>query len=294
MIDINIDTRTLRIFDRFQIDRNLPKFKKKQPQVIANESGFIVNNISQNISIQSNFTWNQGQTRFMDSSQAIALQMGREMLNKKRRGLYGRFAEWLSSFVYKKKDKAQDALVAFEVVFSSAQSLKIFQDRQQAFDILIKDAQDNGQQALVQSLTEQRNLRIRQNQLFATGFNTFISQKALVDVAVVSQKGLRLDWIKNFTRHLPKQAIQKKRQADALKVFDNYVILHYDPENKSNKLTKEQLEKKKDPILFGVMSNSRKLYFIADWIDQKCDLTFEQLLGIATKNNVLVGETKIV
>lgn len=33
----------------------------------------------------------------------------------------------------------------------------------------------------------------------------------------------------------------------------------------------------KDPILFGVMEHSRKLYYIGDWKDEYCDLTLEDM-----------------
>jgi hypothetical protein len=63
-----------------------------------------------------------------------------------------------------------------------------------------------------------------------------------------------------------------------LKIFDNYVILHFDPEGKSTQLTEEEIRRKKDPILFGVFGESRRLYFIGDWKDEFCDLTLEELI----------------
>ena len=40
-----------------------------------------------------------------------------------------------------------------------------------------------------------------------------------------------------FTEHVA------KRKADELKIFDNYVVLHYDPEKKAVKQTKKEEEK---------------------------------------------------
>ena len=38
------------------------------------------------------------------------------------------------------------------------------------------------------------------------------------------------------------------------------------------------IRKVKDPILFGKLRNSNRFYFIADWEDEFCTLTFDELL----------------
>ena len=68
-----------------------------------------------------------------------------------------------------------------------------------------------------------------------------------------------------------------------LEVFDNYVILYYDPEGIVYKETAHEEAKRRDPIIFGVIAGSKKLYYVADWIDEYCDLTldaFVDTLGI--------------
>lgn len=45
----------------------------------------------------------------------------------------------------------------------------------------------------------------------------------------------------------------------------------------------KKTEQKRDPILFGVIRGSDKLYFIADWIDEYCDLTFEKITSQLSK-----------
>ena len=68
-----------------------------------------------------------------------------------------------------------------------------------------------------------------------------------------------------------------------LEVFDNYVILYYDPEGTVYKETAYEEAKRRDPIIFGVIAGSKKLYYVADWVDEYCDLTldaFVDALGI--------------
>jgi hypothetical protein len=114
-----------------------------------------------------------------------------------------------------------------------------------------------------------------------------VSADKIVELAQGSKKALSLDYIQNYGRVIPTDVIKKKIEADKLHVFDNYVILHYDPDGKSyvatEKERKKEVERKKDPILFGVIMGSDKLYYIADWIDEYCDLTFDKLTEILGK-----------
>lgn len=123
--------------------------------------------------------------------------------------------------------------------------------------------------------------------LFANGMYKAVSADKIVELAQGSKKALSLDYIQNYGRVIPTDVIKKKIEADKLHVFDNYVILHYDPDGKSYVATererKKEVEKKKDPILFGVIMGSDKLYYIADWIDEYCDLTFDKLTEILGK-----------
>lgn len=100
--------------------------------------------------------------------------------------------------------------------------------------------------------------------------------------------GKRVDFFKEIIRVIPTRVVEDKLRADNLLVFDNYCVLYYDPSGRSYSRTeKEEEEIKKDPILFGVISGSNKLYYISDWIDELCDLTLEQVV----KN---LGEIKTI
>lgn len=59
-------------------------------------------------------------------------------------------------------------------------------------------------------------------------------------------KQLDIDYIKNFTRVIPDSVAEKKVLADNLQVFDNYVILYYDPTGKSFSLTEYEKLKRRE------------------------------------------------
>jgi hypothetical protein len=135
-----------------------------------------------------------------------------------------------------------------------------------------------GQTALVEQLTARLPVIQAEAVLVAGDFTDYIEESALIDFAVKCQKGLCLDYVKNFTRLIPHAVQIRKIKMDELRVFDNYCILHFDPANKGSAMTKADIEKKKDPILFGLIKDSVRLYAVGSWKDEFCTLTFDALI----------------
>lgn len=161
------------------------------------------------------------------------------------------------------------------------------------FDELIKQARNQGQTALAEETEKHLSVFLYECILKDCGFETYIEASDLIKAMLIFDQeakngekvdvkrclsGFQMTWLENFTRFIPLEISAKKEQADELLIFDNYVVLHYDPNRAAEKLTKkEKNELKKDPILFGVIENSNKLYFIGDWKDEFCDLTFKEI-----------------
>ena len=66
--------------------------------------------------------------------------------------------------------------------------------------------------------------------------------------------------------------------------------MHYDPAGKSSAKTKKEIEEEKDPILFGVFKESRRLYYIGDWIDEYCNLTMNEVAKLLGKKSVYAND----
>lgn len=146
----------------------------------------------------------------------------------------------------------------------------------------IRQAKGMGQTALLEALTSKLIIEVYEGALMAAGFNKYITFKELKDLEKKSPKGLSIDYPQNFARIIPEEVIEKKMKADELCIFDHYVILHFDPKKQNTKSTKNEIEEKKskDPILFGLILDSQKLYYITDWVDEYCDLTWDKALEI--------------
>ena len=279
MIIKNRDAKyVLEVFENFQVDRNLPKYKKivkgnpNDPE--DSEDGF--NQKSSFMTTPSRFSSNDswGENTYAPNWRYKVAVWVAKVLGAG--GVWEPNPERKKPIVYGNKSP----LEMFAFVRNSMAEAGKYTERMKSFEKTLNDAKETGQIALVETLTKSLEVVKSESILFAVGFAKFLTEQQTIDFAVKCQKGLRLDYITNFTRPIPPDVRAKKIEADTLKIFDNYVILHYDPKTTAFKLTEEQERIKKDPILFGVIQGVRKLYFIGDWKDEVCDLTLEEVAKV--------------
>jgi hypothetical protein len=171
------------------------------------------------------------------------------------------------------------------VKLTSEASEHAYIERSKPFLLAIKRAKEMGQQALIDKLLGELLVNKYESILRAEGFGKVITEEQLVQFIKKTKNGIKLSYVKNFTRNIPPEVIELKKKVDQLYIFDNYCILYYDPEGTVYSETAEEKEKerqrKADPILFGLIKGCKKLYYITDWIDDWCDLTLEQFLKVS-------------
>lgn len=179
----------------------------------------------------------------------------------------------------KENEKYIDALQFFSLVkASSKESVATYRDRVSDYLSAVHNAVTVGQTALMEDLLRGLVTNKYESVLFAEGLYYVVTEEQMVSFVKQCEKGIKLDYIKNFTRPLPQDVVSKIERINQLEVFDNYVVLYYDPDGKIYKETAREEAKRKDPIVFGVIAGSTKLYYIADWIDEYCDLTLEKFI----------------
>ena len=183
----------------------------------------------------------------------------------------------------KAKEHRINLLQFFSNLKVEASKEREFVDRVEQYVKLIKKAQILHQTAQEEKLIDKLIIHTYESILSISGFNKYVISEDLVNLQSKCDKELEIDYLKNFIRVIPDEVVEKKLKADSLMVFDNYCVIYYDPEGKSYQETNEEERKKidkikKDPILFGLIYGSDKLYYIADWIDDLCDLTLDQVV----------------
>jgi hypothetical protein len=261
---LNKDENRLLIFDNFEIDRNLPKYQGE-----SNTHGILttLSGSSWNAMMPSGITTS---SFMMGGVDVIA------KLNEPPRPL---LIEWFIKLFKRTPKPKYTVQQFFKSVKNSTEELGSIERRLAGYEEMLISAIDAGQTAFAERIKANIEVVRTETQLFAKGLTTVITEEQIIDFYKDSVKGIRLDWVKNFTRIIPSEIIKTKKSLDELCVFDNYVIMHYDPMAKSYQMTLEEIEREKDPILFGVIKGSNKLYFVGDWEDEVCDLTLDKLVS---------------
>jgi hypothetical protein len=273
----------LDIFENFQTDNSLPKFTQGEKIElgrsipVGSSTGFI---ISGNV-MNSNWGTITVPANSPDSDWFSGEVNGAEKPVKK-----GWFSTLFDSFKTKKKEqkKTMTILNFFSSLAQSLNDLKGLQDIAIHYESAISAATKAGQTALVDKLKTRLESAKTEVQLVNLGLNKYILEEQIIDFYKRADKDqkLKLTWIKHFVKPIPSKILDVKENLDKQFVFDNYVILHYDPHNDATDLTKveqEEIKKReKDPIIFGVIKDSRRLYYVGDWIDEYCSLTLDVLL----------------
>ena len=159
--------------------------------------------------------------------------------------------------------------------FSPIQSTKLSKRLEMVAKIL-DDAKSAGQIALKEEIEKEFGNVLREQELIACGITQYISSYMLEKfIERCSNKIIKITPIKNYVRIIPKGILKQKEKLDEKHLFDGYVIAHTDPNNTSVKKTEAE---RKDPILFGILNGSERFYFIADWKDELCTLTFKDII----------------
>lgn len=151
-------------------------------------------------------------------------------------------------------------------------------------------AVDNGQEALGEKIIRELSRETRESMMYAKGIKHFIEYDDLTKFKNRIRGGHISDTkLKDFTRVIPKVVLEKKSKVEAC--FDGFVIYHYwdsaaeEKRQKKQKVTEEEKQRMRDPVLFGVIKESNRLYFVADWEDEHCDLTFEEMVDVIGKDD---------
>jgi len=209
---------------------------------------------------------------------------------KRAKRFFGKLLKKLSPKAFNTWYKPMSIQKFFYSLINESVNLKNLGKRITSYERVLKQAEENGQEALADQLLEQIDLIRKESILYASGIRKVITEDQLLEFRNKTRKGykLNLTWLKNFTRIIPEKVLEKKKVVEELDLFDDFAILHYDPnigkpehKQKAPKAvakTKSEIERERDPILFGIINDVRKLYYIADWKDKYCSLTMDEIV----------------
>ena len=282
--------KELKIFDNFKIDNELPKYSGR---AVEQKDGRLIFTTATNVATMGTDTSSTGNQVFLSvPSEGSNEDWGEVPENSftitnpgrlhilKRLGV----AFTLKSRIKKleKQKKAEKLITIRDYFLNLAEGfseLTPLADIADHYEKAILQAEKLGQRSLVEKFKDMLEVVRGEAHLIQMGVKFYVTNEQVCDFheSVDEDKNLKLTWIEHFVKVIPNEIVELKSEIDKRGVFDNYVILHYDPNGNATSLTKEEIEVKKDPILFGVIKNSKRLYYIGDWKDDYCNLTLEDM-----------------
>ena len=160
-------------------------------------------------------------------------------------------------------------------------------------------AVENGQNMLAEKILSNFLIETRETAIYAKGVTKYIERTDLYKHKSDIKGGHIADTIlKDYTRVIPKDVAKKIEKVKH--VFDDFVIFHYYNKEtekqieKKQKMSSEEKSKMRDPIVFGIIKETDKLYYVADWIDEHCDLTFRKIVDVIGGHKTIDKIPKLV
>jgi hypothetical protein len=155
---------------------------------------------------------------------------------------------------------------------------RTFKARMEKLEKMVDEFTSTGQEAMSDACVRQFLVLSREAAIYACGFKKFITEEHVKKYKHdIRDCNLQITPLKNFSRVLPKNVSDIAKKCIDKKLFDDYVVFHLDNKGKIE-TEKERIERKRDPILFGKLEHSEKLYLIIDWEDELCDLRFSDII----------------
>lgn len=152
----------------------------------------------------------------------------------------------------------------------------------------ILSAKKIGQKSLLNQLAFTYDVIVKEQALLTQGINTYVDkddiQKFIDDIEPANS--IKIIELERYPRVIPLDSLETIEKIKQKNIFDEYCIVFTDftEEDYATPEDKEFVRKNRDPIVFGLFTNRNsglqhsRFYFITDWEDEYCDLTFDKMI----------------
>jgi hypothetical protein len=157
-----------------------------------------------------------------------------------------------------------------------------------------------GQNVLADKLEFYVSTMIKEKTVHSAGFRDYVYRDILSNniSKVKPLNAVKLIELERFQRIIPDAAAEQIKYAKSLDLFDDFLVLFTDltDNDYTSQEEKEFVNRNRDPICFGYFKQSKsdekypkqvftretynRLYLVADWADEYCDLTWDKLINV--------------
>jgi len=148
---------------------------------------------------------------------------------------------------------------------------------------LLEEYEVTGQKSAAKKIIWRLEQIEKEQELLDLNVNTFVYREDIEDyIDNVAKHTVKIIDLESYERSLPAEAVEAVKKTKH--IFDIFYIIFTDYTGKEEKKV-EKKRRDKDPILFGAFENEAlntmigRLYFIADWVDEYCDLTLDKMVN---------------
>ena len=131
----------------------------------------------------------------------------------------------------------------------------------------------------------------KEYKLLEAGVNTFVYREDIETyIDDIADDAIKIIELENYEREIPDKVVESIAKVKGL--FDRFYVVYTDYSKKETRRVQAE-RREKDPILFGTFQNEEskfildRFYYIADWVDEYCDLTLDKLINeLKDKKNI--------
>lgn len=164
-------------------------------------------------------------------------------------------------------------------------------------------AKNVGQKNFLHKLVYARETIVKEQQLLINGINRYVVKddiEKFID-KVEPKNSVKIIELERFPRAIPVHCMEDIQKAKDLGIFSDFCVVFTDLTNNKyeTKTEKNFVARNRDPIVFGYFMHEKsrlkheRFYFITDWEDEFCDLTFTKMIDKMAKMGITNAEKKI-
>lgn len=127
----------------------------------------------------------------------------------------------------------------------------------------------------------------KERKIVSYGINRFVYRDDIeFYINQVADDAVKIIDIESYEREIPDDVVKIIERVKGL--FDQLYIVFTDYTGEVERQVQEE-RREKDPILFGVFQNTAarsvidRFYYLADWVDEYCDLTLDKMVNETAK-----------
>ena len=149
-------------------------------------------------------------------------------------------------------------------------------------------ARQVGQKNFLERLSFCYDVILKEQLLLANGHESFVYKediKVFLD-KVTPKNSIKIIELSRYPRAIPVDNLKAIEAVQKLKVFDDFCVVFTDLSGEDYATPKEKkfVQRNRDPVVFGYFKDKEsstqheRFYFITDWEDEYCDLTFTKMI----------------